>query len=349
MSKKRRSKRIKQIFAKKKLSEADNSVSANSPEETDTDTTPKPADTNTTADNPDTAPDSTPEPEDTDTNTENPDTAPDDTPEPEDTDTIADNPDTAPEPLYQSHLPLDWTHYQGYKPINPLLDWAAPILALVPRLAEPVANHQFPELHEKLCEQIRYIENQMHQHSYTPQQTLAIRYVLSALIDELILHSPWGEHSRWKKYSLLDVFQRDRWQADEFFQILQHAAERPRENINFLEMCYLSLQLGFCGRYRQHNEQSDSLKTITKNLYQLIVQQRHPDHQADRHHTNKPFYHPTSFLRWPWLILILLLGFGAIKGYYALREHHLNTRLTHTLKQMGTNAQQPNNKKSTTE
>lgn len=246
-----------------------------------------------------------------------------------------------------SGQPLDWTHDQGHKPINPLLDWASPILALVPRLANPIANAQLPQLHQKLCEQIRHIENQMHQHSYAPQQTLAIRYVLSALIDEIILHSAWGKRSQWEKYSLLDVFQRDRWQADEFFQILQHAAEHPQKNINFLELCYLTLQLGFRGRYRQQSEHSDSLKIITKNLYQLIAQQRYTARPAQNPQTQKNFFHPTPSLRWSWLILIPLLSIGLIKSYYALREHHLNTKLMHTLEKMSTNTQKHSNKKGT--
>ena len=95
-------------------------------------------------------------------------------------------------------------------------------------------------------------------------------YALCALLDETILNTPWGGQSLWGQQSLLILFHKEAWGGDKFFQIIDHLVRQPGQNLNLIELCYLSLSMGFQGKFRIAQNGLNELEQYRLELYQLI-------------------------------------------------------------------------------
>ena len=224
---------------------------------------------------------------------------------------------------------------------NKLLQWSDAILSLAPRLARLESTpNQLEDMHDQLCQIIKKVESNMHANGYRPQHTLATRYLLCALIDETILNSSWGKDSNWEDKSLQSVFQRDRWESKEFFQVLQHSAEQPHENIDFLELTYYALRLGFHGHHN-NTEQEQSLKVIKDNLLQVLTQQRRdPTHKLFSSHDSpaaKTYKHPYPHISGRWVIVTVIVVVAIVSGVDYLVRYNMQKKLTQQLQTISQN------------
>ncbi|MCH9769440.1 MAG: type IVB secretion system protein IcmH/DotU [Gammaproteobacteria bacterium] len=157
--------------------------------------------------------------------------------------------------------------------LNPLVAIAAPLLTLAGQLNEDTQAPDFKKLYESLCYEIKILENKTIALGYRSQTILGARYLLCALIDEILLNTHWDKPAEWENFSLLNSFQRESWGGERFFIILERSAEDPALYIDLLELGYLCLSLGFQGKYRQHDNLHE-LALFIDNLYDLIRRQR---------------------------------------------------------------------------
>jgi type VI secretion system protein ImpK len=103
-----------------------------------------------------------------------------------------------------------------------------------------------------------------------PDAVLAARYALCTLIDEIVLNTPWGSQSAWASQTLLNLFHKEGWGGEKFFQMVDRVMQQPASNLNLLELFYLCMAMGFEGKYRVQTGGRAQLDAIQVNVAQAI-------------------------------------------------------------------------------
>ncbi len=155
---------------------------------------------------------------------------------------------------------------------SPLLNAAADLLGIlvsIPRQSEPQNVDRF---RQNLLEGVaRFRQNGIHL-EYHPSVIEKSCFVLCAAFDEAILYTHWGEKVRWENHSLLSKLFSERNGGEVFFQILDKACQQPGKLVDFIELQYVMLVLGFEGRYREHDE--GILHEIKSDVYTIVSDYR---------------------------------------------------------------------------
>ena len=133
---------------------------------------------------------------------------------------------------------------------NPLVQAAAGLLALAPRI-RAMSQHPDPAgLREALAEGIRRVESTLRSQGVPNEQVIASRYVLCTFLDESAASTPWGHAGAWSSQSLLATFHNEVSGGEKVFQLMGKLAENVAANRHLLELMATVLALGFEGRYR---------------------------------------------------------------------------------------------------
>ncbi|OGT48284.1 MAG: hypothetical protein A3F17_02415 [Gammaproteobacteria bacterium RIFCSPHIGHO2_12_FULL_41_15] len=158
--------------------------------------------------------------------------------------------------------------------VNPLVAAASPLLALATELHHIKQAPDKDKLHTLLCHEIRTFEVVCTRYNYSPTIILAARYMLCALIDEILLQSHWGQQIQWFQQKLLSTIIKDHMPDDMFFLILEKSSQEPDRYLDIIELCYFCLCHGFKGKYVNQPSANDHLNQLMDKLYKIINQQR---------------------------------------------------------------------------
>jgi type VI secretion system protein ImpK len=178
-----------------------------------------------------------------------------------------------PAPRPASAAPADINAFLG-SGSNPLVRIASPLLLLSVQLRHSATPPDALHLRDQVVGQVRRFEAQAQQAGIVQQTTLAARYVLCTLLDEAVLNAPWGEQSGWARQTLLTVFHGETYGGTKFFQILERLCADFSRHIDLIELMYISLALGFGGRYLIEAGGRAKLADIQEDLYRRIRAQR---------------------------------------------------------------------------
>ncbi len=160
-----------------------------------------------------------------------------------------------------------------------LLKAAEPLLALAPRLRTHVPPRDVDQLYAKVRSEIeRFAQNAANARVPADEVSLA-RYALCALLDDIVLNTPWGPRSRWPSQRLAAVFHQDVDAGRGFFRELEQAERAPERHRDLLELMYACLAMGFEGVYRINPPAGRTLQQIKEDLYRLLSRFRS---QVDR-------------------------------------------------------------------
>lgn len=185
-----------------------------------------------------------------------------------------DAPAAAAPPTAAGLPPLpDGSALPPHASLNPLVQCAAPLLAAAPRLRATLRHPDPAALRAQLAESVRRFEAGARAQGLPNEQVVAARYVLCTLLDEAASSTPWGGSGAWAAHSLLVQFHNEGWGGEKVFQLLTRLAENPAQHRHLLELVYVTLSLGFEGRYKVLNDgraQLDDLRgrlaTMLRNL-----------------------------------------------------------------------------------
>lgn len=169
----------------------------------------------------------------------------------------------------EAHELLDLPNAVG---LNPIVEAAAPLLAMAPRLRAMARHPNAAGLHSSLVDAVKRFEVSARASGVPNEQVIAARYVLCTLIDESASSTPWGGSGAWAAQSLLVLFHRESWGGEKVFQLLTKLAENPAQNRHLLELVYMALALGFEGRYRVLDEGRAQLDSVRERLAQMVRQ-----------------------------------------------------------------------------
>lgn len=173
----------------------------------------------------------------------------------------------APEPGRRVEL-------ENRKGLNPLERSAAILLNLLSQIRNTSSHPNPTALHKQLASEISQFERRAQQEGLSPETIYMARYVLCSTVDEFVMSTPWGATSIWAQQSLLSLFHKETRGGEKVFRLLDKLRQDPARNLDLLELIYLSLSLGFQGRYRvQPNGQSE-LEQIREDLYYTLRNQR---------------------------------------------------------------------------
>mgnify|MGYP000125202440 CR=1 FL=1 len=127
---------------------------------------------------------------------------------------------------------------------------------------------------DETVRQIRDFEWRCGQQGIDEESILYARYILCTVLDEFATKTPWGGNGVWSSQSLLSQFHDETGGGEKFFQILEHLQTQPATYLPVLELMYISMSLGFEGKYSLENRGNVEIENLRDNLFHLMRLQR---------------------------------------------------------------------------
>jgi type VI secretion system protein ImpK len=171
---------------------------------------------------------------------------------------------------------LPWPGVAG---AGTLLKAAEPLLALAPRLRTHVQPRDVDHLYARVTGEIEHFTQNAAGARLPSEEVSVGRYALCALLDDVVLNTPWGPRSRWPAQRLSAVFHQDVDAGRGFFRELEQAERAPERHRDLLELMYACLAMGFEGVYRVNPPAGRTLQQIREDLFRLLARFRS---QVDR-------------------------------------------------------------------
>lgn len=167
---------------------------------------------------------------------------------------------------------------------NKFLYFASDVIKEIDALQNSYDMGSVETLRARLIEHIETFTETLTQYEVDNSQIMIARYILCTVSDELISSTYWGKDNNWSNNSLLGYFYNETYGGDKFFQILDQLFRSSSKYIHLLELMYVSLSLGFEGRYRIHHRGKMEVDSIRENLYRQI--------KMIKGHSTQAFYVP---------------------------------------------------------
>ncbi len=157
---------------------------------------------------------------------------------------------------------------------NPLLAAAAPLIALVTALRSATPPGDIGQLRQTVIDELRRFQQVARGRGAPDDEIRHGHYAVCALIDEVVLSTPWGSKSAWPKQSLVATFHNEVVAGDRMLEIAEALEARPNRSPNLLELIYLCLSFGFEGRLRLETQGASRLFQRRERIYNAIRQVR---------------------------------------------------------------------------
>ncbi len=218
---------------------------------------------------------------------------------------------------------------------NRLLNLCAEHLALLSTLGQQNNPTNLPELNQYLIHSITELHNRGLQADYSPRIMEKTCYILSAAFDEEIMNTVWGQAACWENHSLVGQLFQQRNAGEVFFLLLDQARQNAGKMIDFMELAYLLLCLGYRGQFKQSN--GHVLTELMNRLYRDIRKGKEPLPVSDSKSCDKPTQQPwrplPQYNHKPYLVIALILMLSCGLGCH-LWIKHINSDYSSGLQQL---------------
>lgn len=201
---------------------------------------------------------------------------------------------------------------------NVILSYASNILMLANNLRSLEPNNSIEQLRLDIEKLVIKFDQEMQDSGLKKEVVLTARYLICCLVDELVLSTPWGSDSVWSHQTLLGKFHNETSGGEKFFLIVNKLLEQPQRNIDLIELCYVCISTGFCGKYRIVNHGEGELLQISQKLYQPIEKYRPIDRDLSPAWQGIGKSEKSFGRRLPAVFVYLLFGFILIALYIGL-------------------------------
>ena len=152
---------------------------------------------------------------------------------------------------------------------NPILKECSELLGILASVERQTSPLDINAFRQQLLDGIADFKRKGLFLDYHPSVIEKVCFILCAAFDELILYTSWGEVARWENHSLLSKVFSQRNGGEVFFQLLEQAGRQPAKLVDFLELQYVLIMLGFLGKYRHDNRQK--MNELQSELYSTIL------------------------------------------------------------------------------
>ena len=118
-------------------------------------------------------------------------------------------PPSGPAPRQQTSAPPPMMGHQTsaridvFDGLNPVVNAASTLLSLMAKLRNTASHANVTGLFNQTSQELKQFEARLKQEGTRPEVVLAARYCLCAVIDEVVLNTPWGANSHWGQKTLL--------------------------------------------------------------------------------------------------------------------------------------------------
>jgi len=198
---------------------------------------------------------------------------------------------------------------------NSLLSNASEILILASNIRSLEPSNSIEQLRQDIEQLIAKFDEQINSAGLNKEIALTARYLICCLLDELVLSTPWGSDSIWSHQTLLGKYHNETSGGEKFFLIVNKLLEQPQRNIDLIELCYVCLSAGFCGKYRVSKQGESELLQISQKLYQPIEQFRPIDRDLSPSWRGAGKSEISFTKQFPPLVAFLLFGFVVLATY----------------------------------
>jgi len=209
---------------------------------------------------------------------------------------------------------------------NPFLSAAQTLLTLLVQVKRQSHMPDITQLHTQFVNEIKRVERTLNEASIHPRYVMAARYCLCTVIDEAMLSTPWGVPSGWSQQSLLSLFHQETWGGERFYTILENMLGDIRNNLDFIELMYVLLSLGFEGKF--FNKDQIVREEIRNRIFYAIrhargkLSRQLSPHAFDYEPFNVKHQTQTALKRFAYVCLSLFLITNLI---FNVRLHHYSS------------------------
>ncbi len=126
-------------------------------------------------------------------------------------------------------------------------------------------------LRARMEAELRRFEERAYAKGVDPRQVQLGNYVLCALVDDIVLNTPWGAASAWKGASLAGTLHHDVAAGERFFDVLEQARPQATQMRPLLELMACCLAMGFEGRYRLAAGGTETLSRLRLDLGTMLA------------------------------------------------------------------------------
>jgi type VI secretion system protein ImpK len=183
---------------------------------------------------------------------------------------LAATPAGAPPPPDRAVAPLDLDDAVG---LNPLVEAASPILALVSRLSTTIAHPDVRALRRQLEGEFAAFNTRAERSNIPAEIRRSTDYALCVTVDDVIANTPWGGDNVWAGMRMA-LRHNDVVGGDQFYSFLAHFERDPERHGDVLELFYFCLSLGFQGRFAVLPNGAAQQAEIRARLHRLIRRRR---------------------------------------------------------------------------
>ncbi|MEM9755583.1 MAG: type IVB secretion system protein IcmH/DotU [Pseudomonadota bacterium] len=133
---------------------------------------------------------------------------------------------------------------------NPLVSAFSVLLGLAPELERADAPSDPGVLNARIYNNIVYACKTWETEMGGEDRALQAAWFVAALIDDIVLHTPWGRNSAWPGRPLVTQLSNDVDAGEQFYDRVARLMQNPGRDRDMLELAYYCLSLGFRGQYR---------------------------------------------------------------------------------------------------
>jgi type VI secretion system protein ImpK len=163
---------------------------------------------------------------------------------------------------------------------GPLVQCTFALLTMVPLLRARTPPAPVEQLRGQIESELRAFSERTQGRGIDQRLVALGHYALCALIDDVVLNTPWGAHGTWQASSLAGALHGDAAAGEHLFDYLDQAKEQPQRNRPALELIAACLALGFEGQYRIRPQGQFALQQIRNDLLGLLQRLDPPDDGA---------------------------------------------------------------------
>ena len=200
---------------------------------------------------------------------------------------------------------------------NIILSCASDLVILASHIRSLEPSNSIEQLRRDMETLITKFDQQISQFNLSKEVTLTARYLICCLVDELVLSTPWGSDSVWSHQTLLSKYHNETSGGEKFFLIVNKLLEQPQRNIDLIELCYVCLSSGFCGKYRLSKQGESELLQISQRLYEPIDKMRPIGRDLSPTWQGVGNVETGFVKQFPLPVFFLILGFIILAAYIA--------------------------------
>jgi type VI secretion system protein ImpK len=153
---------------------------------------------------------------------------------------------------------------------NPLLAAGTPLIVLANSLRAVPQHDDTVRLRRTIVDELRRFQARTRELAVSEEEARYSHYALCAVLDEVVLSTPWGAKSGWGAQTLVATFHNEVVSGDRMFEVADALEARPGRSPNLLELVYVCLSFGFEGRMRLDQGGANRLAQLRDRLYTAI-------------------------------------------------------------------------------